>query len=135
MLRPSLGESHFLPLDSKRFYNRNYLILLIKRNTAVYVNALSINASCLGLCRISAALAHLQSAGVGWNINSQMVFVGDGALSQHMRTVFLGLSDCMLRVSINKEMSVCNITLENLCTRKAQSSRGGHSRRVEKMAC
>ena len=25
------------------------------------------------------------------------------------------------------------ITLENLCTRKAQSSRGGHSRRVEKM--
>ena len=27
------------------------------------------------------------------------------------------------------------ITLENLCTRTAQSSRGGHSRRVEKTAC
>ena len=39
---------------------------------------MSINASCLGLCRISAALAHLQSAGVGWNINSKMVFVGVG---------------------------------------------------------
>ena len=26
-------------------------------------------------------------------------------------------------------------TLENLCTRTAQSSRGGHSRRVEKLAC
>ena len=72
---------------------------------------MSINASCLGLCRISAALAHLQSAGVGWNINSQMVFVGDGALSQHMRTVFLGLSDCMLGVSANIEISVCNMLL------------------------
>ena len=70
---------------------------------------MSINASCLGLCRISEALAHLQSAGVGWNINSKMVFVGVGSLSQHMRTVFLGLSDCMLGVSINIEMSVCNM--------------------------
>ena len=26
-------------------------------------------------------------------------------------------------------------TLENLCTRTAQSSRGGHSRRVGKIAC
>ena len=68
-----------------------------------------INASCLGLCIIFAALAHLQSAGVGWNINPKMVFVGVGSLSQHMRTVFLGLSDCMLRVSINIEMSVCNM--------------------------
>ena len=68
---------------------------------------MSINASCLGLCIISAALAHLQSAGVGWNINSKMVFVVVGSLSQHMRTVFLGLSDCMLRVSINIEISVC----------------------------
>ena len=72
---------------------------------------MSINASCLGLCRISAALAHLQSAGVGWNINSKMVFVGVGSLSQHMRTVFLGLSDCMLRVSINIEISMCNMLL------------------------
>ena len=70
---------------------------------------MSINASCLGLCIFSAALAHLQSAGVGWNINSKMVFVGVGSLSQHMRTVFLGLSDCMLRVSINIEMGVCNM--------------------------
>ena len=44
------------------------------------------------------------------NINSKMVFVGVGSLS-HMRTVFPGLSDCMLGVSANIEISVCNMLL------------------------
>ena len=35
-------------------------------------------------------------------------------------------------VKISKHFFL-KVTLENLCTRKAQSSRGGHSRRVEKM--
>ena len=38
-------------------------------------------------------------------------------------------TDCLL------DLLVTIATLENLCTRKAQSSRGGHSRRVEKIAC
>ena len=37
---------------------------------------------------------------------------------------------CLLRVK--EDLSN---TIENLCTRTAQSSRGGHSRRVEKIAC
>ena len=51
----------------------------------------------------------------------------------------------IFKIALNIQVNVSNkpclylfacwhrfITLENLCTRKAQSSRGGHSRRVEK---
>ena len=53
-------------------------------------------------------------------------------------------SSCYIRTSAERDQTPHNavsdpglqcFTLENLCTRTAQSSRGGHSRRVGKIAC